>query len=87
MRVLRTHSSASRMRFSPDGQWIVYDFAPEEESPERDIYLLPSDGSGGMPLVEHPVNDFVLGWAPDGKSVLFASDFVVAIDDARLGAI
>ena len=74
VRVLRTHSSASRMRFSPDGQWIVYDFAPEEESPQRDIYLLPSDGSGGMPLVEHPVNDFVLGWAPDGKSVLFASD-------------
>jgi len=75
LRVLRTHSSASRMMFSPDGQWIVYNFAPEEESPERyDIYLLPSDGSGGMPLVEHPANDIVLGWAPDGKSVLFASD-------------
>jgi len=74
VRVLRTHSSASRMRFSPDGQWIVYNFAPEEESPARDIYLLPTDGSGGMPLVEHPANDIVLGWAPDGKSVLFASD-------------
>ncbi len=67
VRVLRTHSCPSRMTFSPDGQWIVYDFAPEEESPERDIYLLPSDGSGGMPLVEHPTNDFVLGWAPDGQ--------------------
>ena len=75
VRVLTTHSSASRMMFSPDGQWIVYNFAPEEESLERyDIYLLPSDGSGGMPLVEHPANDIVLGWAPDGKSVLFASD-------------
>jgi len=74
VRVLRTHSSASRMRFSPDGQWIVYNFAPEEESRELDIYLLPTDGSGGMPLMEHPANDIVLGWAPDGKSVLFASD-------------
>ena len=74
VRVLRTHSEPSRMTFSPDGQWIVYDFAPEEESPERDIYLLPTDGSGGFPLVEHPANDIVLGWAPDGKSVLFASD-------------
>jgi Tol biopolymer transport system component len=25
-------------------------------------------------LVEHPANDFVMGWAPDGKSVLYASD-------------
>ena len=74
VRVLRTHSNASRMRFSPDGQWIVYNFAPEEESPELDIYLLPTDGSGGMPLVEHPAHDIVLGWAPDGKWVLFASD-------------
>jgi len=74
VRVLRTHSRPSRMRFSPDGQWIVYNFAPEEESPELDIYLLPTDGSGGMPLVEHPANDIVLRWAPDGKSVLFASD-------------
>ena len=75
VRVLRTHSSASRMMFSPDGQWIVYNFAPEEKSPERyDIYLLASDGSGGMPLVEHPADDIVLGWAPDGKSVLFVSD-------------
>ncbi len=74
VRVLRTHSRPFRMRFSPDGQWIVYNFAPEEESPELDIYLLPTDGSGGMPLVEHSANDIVLGWAPDGKSVLFASD-------------
>ena len=74
VRVLRTHSSASRMRFSPDGKWIVYNFAPEEESPELDIYVLPTDGSGGMPLVEHPANDIVLGWAPDGKWVLFTSD-------------
>ena len=27
-----------------------------------------------MPLVEHPANDIVLGWAPDGKWVLFTSD-------------
>ena len=74
VRVLRTHSEALRMTFSPDGQWIVYDFAPEEESPERDIYLLPTDGSGGMPLVEQPANDIVLGWAPNGKWVLFASE-------------
>ena len=74
VRLLKTHSSPWNMAFSPDGRWVVYDFPPKEESPERDIYLLPTDGSRGTPLVEHPANDFVLGWAPDGKRVLFASD-------------
>jgi len=90
VRVLGTHSRPSRMTYSPDGQWIVYDFAPGEESPEHDIYLLPSDGSRGFPLVEHPANDIVLGWTPDGKSVLFASDragtsgaWVIQVVDGR----
>ena len=62
------------MAFSPDGRWIVYDFPPREEFSERDIYLLSTDGSRGFSLVEHPANDIVLGWAPDGERVLFASD-------------
>ena len=36
--------------------------------------MLSVDGSSENSLVEHPANDFALGWAPDGKSVLFASD-------------
>ena len=66
--------SPSVMSFSPDGRYIAYDFPPQENSPDRDIFLLATDRSREIPLVEHPANDFVLGWAPDGKQFLFASD-------------
>jgi len=62
------------INFSPDGRYIVYDFPQKEDSPERDISLLSTDGSREIPLVEHPADDYVLGWAPDGKNILFASD-------------
>jgi Tol biopolymer transport system component len=76
VRVLKTLEQGwpSNMNFSPDGRYIVYDFIQKEDSPERDISLLSIDGSREIPLVEHPADDYVLGWAPDGKNILFASD-------------
>jgi Tol biopolymer transport system component len=76
MRVLKTFDwrYPANAGFSPDGQWIVYDFPPAEDSLERDIFVLAVDGSHEFHLVEHPADDSVLGWAPDGKAVLFASD-------------
>jgi Tol biopolymer transport system component len=62
------------MRFSPDGRLLVLDRAVEERSENRDIYLMAPDGSGEVRIVENPANDFVLGWAPDGEHILFASD-------------
>ena len=62
------------MSLSPDGRYVAYDFPPKENAPERDIFLLATDGSRESPLVEHPSDDWVLGWAPGGKHVLFASD-------------
>ena len=63
-----------KMSLSPDGRYIAYDFPPKEDSPEHDIFVLATDGSREVSLVEHPANDILLGWAPDGKSILFASD-------------
>ena len=62
------------MNFSPDGRSIVYDFRPKEESPQRDIFVLASDGSREIPLVKHPADDYLLGWSPEGRWILFASD-------------
>jgi Tol biopolymer transport system component len=78
------------INFSPDGRYIVYDFPQKENSPERDISLLSTDGSREIPLVEHPADDFVLGWAPNGKNILFASDrtgtlgaWLIAVADGK----
>jgi Tol biopolymer transport system component len=92
VRVLKTLDwrYPSKMSFSPDGRYIVYDFPPQEDIPERDIFVLATDGSGEGRLVEHPANDFVMGWAPDGRHVLFGSDrmgtvgaWVVAVTDGK----
>lgn len=76
VRVLKTFDwrSPAKMSFSPDGRYIVYDFPPREDSRNRDIYILATDGSRNTPLVTHSANDMVLGWAPDGRTILFSSD-------------
>ena len=66
------------MSFSPDGRYIVYDFPQKEDS--HDISLMSTDGSREIPLVEHPASDYVLGWAPDGKNIIFASDRTGTLD-------
>ena len=77
------------LKFSPDGCYIVYDTAVEQDSPLRDIFILAADGRE-LTLVAHPSNDRVLGWAPDGKQLLFASTrtgsasaFTIAVAEGR----
>jgi Tol biopolymer transport system component len=60
--------------FSPDGRYVVYDLPKDRYSEERDIFVLTVHGGEEARLIQHPANDFVLGWAPDGEHVLFASD-------------
>jgi len=74
-RVLKTLEWPSlTIRFSPDGRYIAYDAAPQQDSANRDIFLLSADGSREIRLVEHPADDQLLGWTPDGNHILFASD-------------
>ncbi|MHC4753186.1 MAG: M56 family metallopeptidase, partial [Planctomycetota bacterium] len=75
VRVLKTlNRYPQSMGFSPDGRYIVYDFPQKEDSPEHNISVLLIDGSREIPLIKHPADDRVLGWTPDGKHILFASD-------------
>jgi len=77
VRVLKTlerlpgHGMLSR-----DGRYVAYDYPQKEGARERDIFLLPlAEGrEREIRLVEHPADDFVLGWTPDGKGLLFASE-------------
>jgi len=73
------HNEMFNIDCSPDGKHIVYDF-PSEDSSNRDIYTVSIDGKRDTPLIEHPADDVLLGWAPDGKNILFASDRRGSVD-------
>ncbi|HKA06253.1 MAG TPA: protease, partial [Gemmataceae bacterium] len=69
----RRLTSTGRARnpiFSPDGSEIAF---TSEEDRNYDVYVIPA--AGGLPrrLTYHPGPDFAVGWTPDGKNVLFAS--------------
>ena len=84
VRVLKTmleeHGTSDGVSHSPDDRYIVYDNPVKEDPANYDIYLLATDGSGEIPLVEHPANDRVLGWAPGGKEILFRRDYLGSWD-------
>jgi tetratricopeptide (TPR) repeat protein len=55
----------------PDGKSFVF---TDEDATSTDIYLWSAPEGRETLLVKHQANDFPLGWTPDGKRLLFASD-------------
>lgn len=64
----------NQMSFSRDGRFVAYDLSPQGGWHPRDIFAVSVKGGPEIPLVQHPANDLLLGWTPDGRGVLFASD-------------
>jgi len=58
---------------SPNGRYIAYDIHQEADAPECDIYLYSIEEGKESLLIEHPANDEILGWSPDGRWILFQS--------------
>jgi Tol biopolymer transport system component len=71
---LKREIYSTTVRFSPDSRHIVYDRLSDDTSPERDIYMMPIDTGLETPLVQHPADDYLLGWSMDGQWLIFASD-------------
>jgi len=75
LRVLKSFDwREARAVLSTDGKWVAYDFPPDPQTGDRDIYLLPVDGGSELKLVGDQGNDEVLGWMPGDGSLLFQSD-------------
>ena len=66
--------------YSPDDQYIAFDLPVKGDSGNYDIYLLATDGSRENPLIEHPANDRLLGWAPGGEEAIFISERTGTMD-------
>jgi len=56
--------------FSPDGDWIAFSGNYDGNT---SVYVIPSEGGSPVRLTYHPDEDWVRGWTPDGRSVLFSS--------------
>ena len=73
-RVLKTVEVERRLGssfFSPDGRFVAFDLRPDPSSPERDIFLVSTDGSHETALIQTPDQERLLGWLPDGSGILF----------------
>ncbi|HEY6120485.1 MAG TPA: hypothetical protein VIV66_11025, partial [Pyrinomonadaceae bacterium] len=57
-------------KFSPDGSLIAF---TGDYDGNVDVYVMPAEGGVPKRLTHHPAIDEVVGWTPDGKSVLFRS--------------
>jgi Tetratricopeptide repeat/WD40-like Beta Propeller Repeat len=63
------------VRLSSDGLFIAYDVLQGDDTGGRDIFVLSTDGGFlEYSVVRNPANDTVLGWMPDSKRLLFASN-------------
>jgi TolB protein len=69
-------------RWSPDGTRIAFasnrahyeGSAPEQGTPDLDLWLVNADGTGRRRLTTAPGNETHPSWAPDGQSIVFTSD-------------
>jgi Tol biopolymer transport system component len=64
-----------RASFSPDGRFVAFSLFGEKDSlPQGDIFLMTADGRNEVVVAGHPTEDRLLGWTPDGRSLVFLSD-------------
>ena len=59
--------------FSPDGRFIAFSPHQSGTSGPRDVFLVEVATGREIRVTAHPLNDALLGWAPDG-SIVFISD-------------
>lgn len=76
--------NSTRIFYSPDGKYLAYDL-PQDTSGARDVWVTSLDGTNDSAVVTYRANDVVMGWGPDGKHLLFASDRMGSMALMRVG--
>jgi len=61
-------------RLSPDARYVAYGLPAEGGSDKQDIFVVEIASGQETSLVHHSADDKLLGWTPDGRHLLFASD-------------
>ncbi|HET7622931.1 MAG TPA: protease, partial [Gemmatimonadaceae bacterium] len=69
-RLTSTPSVETNPRFSRDGSLVAY---TATVAGNTDVYVMPTSGGQPTRLTYHPGEDYVRGWTPDGKRIVFAS--------------
>jgi Tol biopolymer transport system component len=60
--------------FSPDGRFVAFSLGREGSPPQGGVFLMTADGRNEVVVAGHPAEDQLLGWTPDGRSLVFRSD-------------
>lgn len=73
MQVLKRFGAVDiqRAAFSTDGKYLAYDAPSSQPSSGNDIFLISTDGKVDRPLIQHPADEFLVGWK--GDSLIFGS--------------
>ena len=69
----RPCACADRLVLSPNGKYLAYDY-PGQDTKARDIYVIDVATAVEHQAVVYRAHDTVVGWSPDGASLIFTSD-------------
>jgi tricorn protease len=70
-RLTSTAAVESNPELSPDGQWVAF---TSNRSGNTSVYVVSVDGGTPKRLTWYPAEATAVGWTPDGKHVLYASN-------------
>ena len=59
-----------KLAISPDGKWLAYD---SDRNGQADIWKVPLGGGTVEQVTRSPNHEFVNGWSPDGREIVFHS--------------
>jgi Tol biopolymer transport system component len=62
-----------RAAFSIDGKYLAYDAPGGQPDSGNDIFLISTDGKQDRALIQHPADEFLVGWSPKGDFLVFGS--------------